>query len=442
MKSSIQLSWSDAGSSTGHRVLRFPTFCKTNFFLPVSILSAIFIWGPITVSAEVAPVTAFAPEATAWVGQRLPFFIELRAPGLFAGTASFDLPQLPRTLLIKIGEPVVSSQQLEGETWFVQTHEFALFSQESGTLEVPMINVRFARREGFTGPATNVQAQSPAFTVEIRRPPGSSNIGFLITTESLDVTETWEPIPGPAEMGAIFKRTIVQRAQELPGMALAPAPTTSPEGIRTYPGDAATNDKLTRGEFLGERRETITYMVQQPGTLELPAINYVWWNPKTEKLQSKMLPAVTFEAASPTATAAENSTNTRRYWVWLLIAALIVSLIHWRRRHLTTWGRYYWNKLNPPDRVAGRQLLRACRNHEARAAVAAWVEWRNTQEATFHLGSELHGAVLALERHLYGPSSGRTWQGAELARAFQAHLDATTTRHAQESAAILPLLNP
>lgn len=387
-------------------------------------------------------MTAFAPEAKAWVGQRLPFFIELRAPGTFAGTASFDLPQLPRTLLIKIGEPVVSSRELEGETWFVQTHEFALFSQEPGMLEVPAISVRFARREGFTGPASDVQAQSPSFKVEILRPPGSSNIGFLVTTESLDVSETWEPTPGSADVGAIFKRTIMQHAPQLPGMALAPAPTISPEGIRTYLRNATTNDKLARGEFLGERHETITYLVQKPGVLELPAINYVWWNPKTEKLQAKTLPAVTFNVASPPATAAENSTPVRSVWPWLLAAALILGIGLWQRRRLVTWGRHYWNELNPPSRVAGRLLLRACRNHEAATAQTAWLGWRNTQDATFQPGPELHVAIVALQRHLFGPAPITTWNGNELACAFKAHLATSTTHNSQQPTSVLPLLNP
>ena len=250
------------------RILAFGKTCVVRSVLILAIGTLLF---PSYVSAEVAPVTAFAPDAKAWVGQRLPFYIELRAPGSFAGTASFDLPQLPRTLLLKIGEPVVSSQQLEGETWFVQTHEFALFSQEPGTLKVPAISVRFSRRKGFTGPASDVKAKTPSITVDIQRPPGSGKHGFLVTTGSFDVTERWDPKPGPANVGVIFKRTIVQRAQQLPGMALAPAPTNSPDGIRAYPGVAVTNDKLARGEFLGERRETITYLVREH------------WNPNTPR---------------------------------------------------------------------------------------------------------------------------------------------------------------
>lgn len=401
----------------------------------------LLLW-PAAVCAEVAPVTVYAPEPRAWVGERLSFYIELRARGSFAGTASFDLPRIPRALLIKIGEPLVSSKQLEGDTWFVQQHEFALFAQQPGTLRVPAINVRFARREGYTGPASDVQAQAPALELEIRRPPGSDDIDFLITTEALDVTETWEPAPGPAKVGATFKRSIVQRAEQVPGMALAPALGTSPEGIRVYPGRAETNDKLTRGEFLGERRETITYLVQKPGIIELPAIDYVWWNPKTEELQSKTLPAATFEVAAIADGTAAKPLSAGSARAWLLATVVILATGIWQRLRLASWAKQYWSRLNPPDSVAARKLLRACRDNDAAAAEAAWVGWRNTRDTGFRPGPELQSALLELQRCLFGPSVATTaWRGDALAHAFKSLL-AATTKDARAATSDLPSLNP
>jgi hypothetical protein len=390
--------------------------------------------------AAVEPVALHVPDAEAWVGQRLPFYVALRAPGSFAGTASFDLPQLPGTLLIKIGEPVVGSQELEGETWFVQTHEFALFSQRAGTLDVPAFPVRFASRDGFTGPATDVQAQSPGFSVSVRRPPGSAPDSFLITTESLDVTEAWDPAPGTAQVGAIFKRTITQRARQLPGMALAPAPTTAPDGARVYPGEAATSDKLARGEFLGERRETLTYLMQEPGRIELPAITYTWWDPEQQQLESQTLPAVSIEVAPPPATA-EDPVGARRAWPWALAAILIAGLSAWQGRRAADWGRRCWGKLNPPDRVAARCLLRACLQNDATAASAAWSAWRRTLGAEFEPDPPLRAAVLGLQRHRFGLPSTNPWQGAELGRAFARHALARNDHRKRRRATALPLLN-
>jgi len=390
--------------------------------------------------AEVAPVEIRMPETKAWIGQRLPFYVELRARGSFAGAASFSLPELPGTVILKIGNPIVSSQQLDGESWFVQSHEFALFSQQAGTLEIPAFEVRFASRDGFTGPVQERQAKVPAASMLILRPPGSENIDFLVTTESLDITESWEPQPqsqpGQIKAGAIFKRTIIQRASQMTGMALAAAPTDTPDGVRVYPGQPEVTDKTERGDFLGERRETITYQLQKPGSFELPELRYVWWNPKTEQLQSKTLPAMTFEVAASGETSALH-----RDWLWLLVAMLATGLVLWQRRRIVMLLRQYWKKLNPPEAVAARKLLRACRDHDAAAAQAGWSQWLSLQEATFLAGPELRAAITAMQRCLFGPAAAGSWRGDRLARAFDTERALSRTSSTGRPPSILPLLN-
>ncbi|MFT4548438.1 MAG: hypothetical protein ACI9MB_002391 [Verrucomicrobiales bacterium] len=393
--------------------------------------------------AEVEPVSLLVPEAKAWVGQRLAFSVELRARGSFAGSASFDLPRLPGSLLVKIGDPVVGSREIAGENWFIQTHEFALFSQRSGTLEIPPFDVRFARREGFTGPAQEVRAQSSGFSVEIQRPPGSEGIGFLVTTGSLEITESWSPAPGAAQVGAVFKRTITQRAEQVPAMALAPAPTAAADGIRVYASDALTSDKLARGQFLGERSETLTYLVQQSGSIELPALTYVWWNPKNESLESKTLPAVAFEVApDPRSAPAEETVLARRTWPWILAPLLLVGASIWQRHRMIAWGKKVWGKWNPPDRVAARRLLRACSRDEAAAAYRAWVDWQTTQTLAHPIDPNLRSLVLELQRGLFAAPAPHPWQGDELSRAFRNRKSTTADNPISAHSPVLPPLNP
>ena len=142
-----------------------------------------------------------------------------------------------------------------------------------------------------------MEGNVPSLSVEIECPPGSDRIGFLITTESFDVSETWDPKPGPAKVGSVFRRTISQRADQVLGMALPPVPRTAPAGIHVYPSDPIVKDDTERGAFQGTRTETLTYLMEKAGTYSLPAIKFVWWNPKSETLQSHELPAATFDVA-------------------------------------------------------------------------------------------------------------------------------------------------
>jgi hypothetical protein len=394
----------------------------------------------VPVLAETAPVSVRLPQEKAWVGQRLPFFIELRAPGTFQGAASFDLPHLPGTTIIKIGPPIVSSEEVDGQSWFIQSHEFALFSQRAGLLEIPPFSVRFANRTGFTGLASDVLANSPGMKVEIMQPPGSEKVGFLVTTDSLEISERWTPEPGPVQAGAIFKRTIVQRADQLSGMVLAPLPAATPDSIRVYSEDAIIQDKTERGEFLGERSDTITYQLTHAGSFTLPELTYVWWNPKSEKLATKTLPAVSFEVAlAPSSSSVGNKSGV--IWPWLLLPLLILALAIWQKKIIIRWLGKRWKELHPIDRVQARKLRRACRRNDAAAAGKAWASWRNTQAATFQPDPELQRSVLALHSHIFGSGHGGPWQGDELARAFAKQIKSDKQNSSREKVSILPELN-
>ncbi|NOT12529.1 MAG: hypothetical protein HOP23_11965 [Methylococcaceae bacterium] len=403
-------------------------------------LFILFLMFSGTVWAEVEPVKVQVPETTAWIGQRVPFFVELRSAGSFAGAASFDLPQLPGSLLLNVGAPVMDTQIIEGQSWNLQVHEFALFSQKSGDLEIPKISVRFSRRDAFTGPAMEIQAEVPSWQVHIKRPPGTKSIPFLITTETLELSENWEPEPGPTQAGTIFKRTIVQQASGVSGMALVPAPVYAPDSVRVYSGQAETNDKLERGDFFGERRETLTYLLQKSGTVTLPEIRYVWWNPKTEQLQSLILPAVSLEVTPLSTVSMPGKIVSRYAWLWLLVLATGLVAIQWRR--LAGWTTHFREFINPPQRSAARKLLQACRLHDAAIAEHAWSAWRNVQTTGFTPTAELSSSVLDLQRHLYGFKPTESWRGDSLAKAFSAQLDAASRHSRYTPVSILPLLNP
>jgi len=394
----------------------------------------------MSLRAVVDPVAIKVPEAKAYSGQRLPFFVELRSSGSFGGATSFTLPQVPGTVIVKVGNPVVSSEQIEGETWFVQSHEFALFSQRDGNIKVPEFPVHFGTSKGFTGPVTEVDEKVPGFSAEIERPPETDPNRFLITTESLSIEGQWNPQPSDdVKTGTVFKRTITQHADNVTGMALAPAPTTAPDGIRVYPGNPQVTDATERGEFSGQRTETITYLVERPGSYTLPAIRYDWWNPKTKELELKTLPGVTFSARSSPAGAGKSSAADRSALLWLVpILGLIVFAWLYRKRIAREFCRLQ-DRLDPPDHRQARTFLHACHRNDARAAARALSQWQ-VLRPEFTAAGELQEQIVELDRHLYGASAApESWKGSALARAFRHRSGASS---AAGPVPFLPPLNP
>lgn len=379
----------------------------------------------------------------AWVGEQVPFFVELRGPGTFVGASSFTLPQIPKTIIVAIGNPVVSSENVDGATWYVRRHRFALFSQASGTITVPSFEARFTCREDTTGPESDFVEKVPPISFTIQRPPGSENIGFLVTTENFEVTESWEPEPEDAKVGDVFRRVITQKAQAVSGMALAPPSTTAPPGIKVYVSDPEVNDKAERGEFSGFRQDTLSYILQEAGTFDIPATRYVWWDPEAQKFGSTILPARTFRVSAPpkSAESVQASGGKTARWIWLIAAIVFLAVSVGRRDWITQRVHQVWRWWNPPQLVASRQLEHACRRNDAHAAELAWTQWRNTQSRSIDFPTSLKAAVADLHRHVYGPASSAAWNGTKLQHAFRECCHRSGKAEASQTAA-LPALNP
>ncbi|MCR9233063.1 MAG: BatD family protein [bacterium] len=407
------------------------------------ILLMISLLSRALVAAEVEPASIKIKEQIWWVGQQVPFTVQLRAPGSFSGAAVFSLPEIPRVVIIKTGSPVVSSEEIEGKTWFVQTHDFALFSQQSGTVTIPEFTVRFSHKDGFTGPVHDQSAQVPAAQVKIERPPSSSAQDFLVTTGSFKLKERWDPQPGATEQGAVFQRTITQEADHVTGMALAPPPEAVPAGVRLYLGQPTVSDKTERGAFIGTRVDTLTYQLQEAGTWTLPAIRYQWWDPEKKTFGSQTLPAVTFEVQGTAVpvTDAPAEASPKSIYLGLAVLGTCLVLMYWQRQRMRNGLRWIGQHWNSPERVAARKLLAGCRTNDPHATQRAWQIWMNCRRADASISPELKAAVQELQSTLYGVNQSADWQGARLAAAFRAN-QRTDKKSGLKKQSALPALNP
>ncbi|MEM9018719.1 MAG: hypothetical protein AAGC68_17045 [Verrucomicrobiota bacterium] len=404
----------------------------------VWVALACILWSVFTYGKELVPVTISTPTPEVWVGERARITVELRAFGSFSGTASFDLPELEGTLLMKTGNPVVSSREEGGKSLFIQTHDFSLFSQREGPLTIPSFSVRFAAREGFTGDATDVVAETQPIDLTIKRPPGSGAIPFLVTSPDLKISQIWDPDVTEAKVGHIIRRTISQRSTGLTGIALQPAPRGEVPGVRIYEPQVETRDDLERGSFVGERTETLTYLIQDSGDITLPDFSYAWWNPERETLEQDVLTGLSLFVAAPPLQ--DSTAEGKRIWLPALLAVAAILVVLVIRSRLLSAARAIWRWLNPPDRVAARRLRQACRQGNASGAAAAWTQWRESSEYVV-VSRPMQEEVLAMHRSLYGKNAPQSWEGDTFLAAFSEVLKGYKERERESPGFAIPPLN-
>jgi hypothetical protein len=395
------------------------------------------------------------------VGERVTIRVELLTTTTFASAPVFELPTIPGALLLKIEDrPVLGTEQLDGDSYAVQRHELALFAMRPGVAQVPPFTVRFESPPRFGEQPVEHRLTTPALQVEAHLPARAENLPGVIATRELQVHQTWQPPPQKALPGDAFTRIVTLTAPDVPGMVFPPLPLTKVDGLAVYAKPPVVRDRVERGDFTGERIETVTYVCERTGRYTLPALVIPWWDLKNRTLMQVTLPAVTLEVDPGPVSSADAATHDVEAsvspWLWrvgglvLLLAAAGAAIWFKRDMLLAAW-EHRRARRHASDARDFARLLDACRASDAKAAYNALLRWLDSTHhgpdaATIerflasHPDAELRLHVEALQESMLG--RGTPWDGAALADALRR----ARRQHVPQSPAggegRLPALNP
>ena len=320
-----------------------------------------------------------------WAGQKIPFYIDLLSPGYFSGTPKFDVPEIPGVLVMKIpGSPVMGTEEIDGSSFTTQRHEFVLFSQRPGQVAVPSCTVSFGVSGQAAASPKEVTLKTSSLTLTPKMPPGAEKLGTIISTRDLKITEKWDPAPKDAETGHAFTRTITFQAPDIPGMAFPPMPQVNIPGVGIYPETPVVSDRMERGDFIGKRSETISYVMENAGKKIIPAVKFHWFDIASETLKSEQLPEVTFKVSSSTVerSSGQPSGHAAGGGSFPMIFAMVFGLtticaaVFWRWRTSLIASFNSWQKYRADSESSYfKQLIMACRKNDPHGALNALMKW-------------------------------------------------------------------
>ena len=379
----------------------------------------------------------------AWMGQRVRFVVTLYSPGPFTGTPVFQLPEIADTVISKVGSPVVGSVTLSGTTWITQRHEFDLYTQKVGELQVPAFKVSFESKDDFTGDAKPREGETEPFGVVSERPPGTESLPFVVTSSSLKVEETWSAEEGAElEAGEVVTRSITRSATDTSAMFLDPFVATPVEGARVYLSDPVIDEVSQRGVTEVSRTDVIRYQFAKGGQFDFPSIDYSWWDPESEEVRTEVLAGRSFSAKAPPVP--PEPTDWKRV-AWIALAGLtaLAAIVRWGWpfgvAQFHRWRAWY----DAPIRRAVRHLKGACGNGDAKEAYAALMAWKHAAGVIGDFDPPLREPAAALSRRLFGSGGdGGAWDGGALWSAFRAVEDGHRGGRHSRTKASLPPLNP
>ena len=345
----------------------------------------------------------------------------------------------------RLGEPRTYEKDIGGVRHGVIEIRYAIYPQRSGQLTIPgqVFSATLVERSGNDfnpfgpRPGRVTRVKSPDIPLQVRPKPADYPADApWLPARALGLAESWNPQPEQAKVGESLTRRLTLKVDGLSSAQLPPLPATQVDGLRRYPDQPQLSDQPSENGMLGSREDREALVPNRSGTFELPALQVVWWNTRTDSLERTTLAARTLQVADNPALQQDEPvtpipSDIQRIegaplWPWQLACALLSLTtllgfgLWWHARRQPAIQRAAQS--GPSPRTLLDDLKRACLMGDAQATRHALDAWARQQPETLAdmaaRDVPLSDALDGLNAALYS-ETGQQWQGEELWKAIR-----------------------
>ena len=316
-----------------------------------------------------------------WAGQQITLMLDLKTTGFSFSNTHFNLPAVSGAFLMQTDTTTIKlTEKIDGRDWQIIRYPLALYPQKAGQLQVPPIDVRFTTSAGFGSEEKSFEFKTDPLELTVNLPPGTKPGELIVSTTSFELEHEWQPATGAANTGDAVTLSVSRRAVDISAMLLPPLPVFQADGLAAYPQPPDVNDKTDRGDLTGERIDSITWVVEQAGTYEIPGIRFQWWDPVSRELKQQIVPGMSLDipaVASDDAVAATTGSPGRSsilsLQLWIPVITVLLAIALW-----LLIRRKFHNQNPDNERTTFTRLADACKDHQAgqaHTAIHAWLEY-------------------------------------------------------------------
>lgn len=354
-----------------------------------------------------------------------------------------------------IGKTKKYRTQLNGRSFDVFERRYVIFPQTSGELIIPGPRYTGEISHGRWRPGQPISISHPPIRIQVLPQPASyPQSSTWLPAKSIALDYKWLGDIKNLKQGEPITLALTLKAEGLSAAQLPKLTLQDVPQLKYYPEQAQSQDISHDNGTTGIISQNIAVVATQSGQVQLPEIRIPWFDIKVGRIEYAVMPAQTLKVAgtvkpqtqpsSPSSTPSEDSTaqmepvapeqtlvstngQTAKFWPVLTLVFMLLWLI-------TSY--LLWRKHQEPNELAEKEttqpaltgslkeIKKACRNNDAKAARAAILNWAHAQGlknvtgleqvATLGEGDELKQALAELDYTLYSSSGNSAWQGEHL----------------------------
>ena len=250
-----------------------------------------------------------ASKETVYVQEQLLYTIKIYWSISFDQGAQLTSPQVADAVVQQLGSDDNYQEVVNGISYNVTERRFVIFPQSSGELVIPPVyfSASVGRRGGINRLFSNrtnvreINLISETQNIEVKPQPASFPGSTWLPASNLALTETWSGSFDNLTVGDAITRNVTINAEGLSSSLLQGVEYADLDGLRFYPDQPVREDSADREGVSGKRSEGTAMVASKAGEFLLPEVRLPWWNTKTDRLETAVLPARTIVVLPSTA---------------------------------------------------------------------------------------------------------------------------------------------
>jgi len=316
--------------------------------------------------------------------------------------------------------------------------------------------------------------------------PSTINLQDWLPAKNVTLTEQWSADIQNLKAGEPVTRTIILSADGLTGVQLPDIKFAEIDGLKQYPDKAVTDNQLSSTGINGTKQMKVAIIPITPGSFVIPEISIDWWNTKSNKSETAVIPATTITVAvgaqaepinnytapqneklqpstdntvvpqnvteKPESPVAINDSEVN-YWQWLslLLASLwVYTLILLIKKKTSTPTAVKTENQAPTAseiKAVATNVEKKAQSNNVKATQTALISWAqkyyadhitNLTQITQYCSAALTEEIRTLNQALYS-NEHASWSGSNLLAAFKSELANDTSKSKTKDSALRPL---
>ncbi len=288
---------------------------------------------------------------------------------------------------VKALEQKSFQRRIDGRQWLINEIRYAIFPEQSGTLEIPAqvftARERVARRSLFDNSAGKaLRLTTDPIVVKVLGRPDNYPAGDWLPAQRVTLEETWSVPPEQLQAGESATRTVRISGEGLQGAQLPPILFPAADGLKYYPDQPIISDTEVGTGLLGSRQDSAALVPTRAGNWEIPEISIPWWDTQAQELRYAVIPARQIQVTpaaepgsaqgdpgivnpapvpgTPTAGTTAHAGPWRTVALACALGWVLTLLLWWYKREPRNRRSATQPKENQQEATAYKQLMAAC----------------------------------------------------------------------------------